>query len=74
MITPNKFISLDRSVLSRLPIILSALDDAADLPALYQKTETHFDSIVDFLLAVDVLHLLNRLNVNPKTGDVSRAI
>lgn len=74
MITPNKFISLDRSILSRLPIILSALDGCKDLPALYKNTETHFESIVDFLLAVDVLHLLNRLNVNPTTGEVSHAV
>jgi len=60
MIIPNKFISFNESVLSKLKYILEAGESVA-LSELYQITEDHFDSIDQFLYALDVLYVLDKV-------------
>ena len=69
MITPNKFITLQQSVLGRLPLIL---EQSATIPIadLYQQVEDVFPDINEFIYALDVLHTLGRVNVNFESGIV----
>jgi hypothetical protein len=69
MITPNKFITLQQSVLGRLPLVL---EQPAAIPIgdLYQELEGTFPDINEFIYALDVLRALGRINVDFDTGIV----
>ncbi len=71
MITPNKFISFDQSVLSKLNVILSEEDNEIEVCELYRRTEKKFDGVDQFLYAIDVLHVLGRINVDLVTRTVT---
>ena len=67
MIAPNKAISLNDSALSRVSIILRQGPQAIDLQALYERVSGRFESIDQFLVALDILFVLGRIDLNPDT-------
>lgn len=67
MITPNKVVPLSASVLGLLPHVLKAGPDPTRLADLFQQVGDKFESIDQFLLALDVLFLLDRLTVDFST-------
>ena len=73
MITPNKFITLDRSVLAKLDIILDKQIDTMSIHDLYRVVANRFDTVDQFLLALDVLYILGCIDVDFKTATVSHA-
>ncbi len=73
MITPNKVIPLDESALGRLSEIMREGPDAVDLITLYRRVSDRFESIDQFLLTLDVLFVLGRIDVNRTTRTVSYA-
>lgn len=73
MITPNKVLSLESTAMGLLPILMSLGKSEIQLSTLYRQSEKHFESVDQFLLAVDILYVLGRINVNLKTGIVSYA-
>lgn len=73
MITPNKFIALDESILSRLELILDEQIDEMSIRDLYRSVALRFDTADQFLLALDVLYVLGRIDVDFKTETVSHA-
>jgi len=70
MITPNKVVPLSASVLGQLPHVLKVGTDPTQLAELFQKVGDKFESIDQFLLALDVLFLLDRLTVDFRTEKV----
>lgn len=70
MITPNKVVSLSDSVLGHLPHVLKVGPDPTHLVELFQQVGDKFESIDQFLLALDVLFLLDRLTVDFSTEKV----
>jgi hypothetical protein len=72
MITPNKFITLQQSVLGRLPLILEQ-SDSMPIVELYQQVEDVFPDVNEFIYALDVLHALGRVSVNFESGIVYHA-
>ena len=72
MITPNKVITLRESALGRTPVILQEKASQENLAGLYEKVGKHFESIDQFLLAVDVLYILGQIDVDPvdRSGDL----
>lgn len=64
MITPNKVVPLSASVLGLLTHVLKAGPDPTSLAELFQQVGDKFESIDQFLLALDVLFLLDRLTVD----------
>ena len=70
MITPNKVVPLSASVLGQLTHVLKEGPDPTRLADLFQQVGDKFESIDQFLLTLDVLFLLNRLNVDFKTEKV----
>jgi len=72
MITPNKFISLDNSILAKLSVILESCEEEIGVRELYREIADEFDIAHDFLLAIDVLYILGVIEVDLKTGMVSR--
>lgn len=73
MITPNKVLSLDESALGRLAVIMRQSQKATDLVALYHSVADHFESIDQFLFALDILFVVGRIDVNLATRTVTYA-
>ena len=73
MITPNKFIALDQSILARLDVILEGVMEETSIRDLYKAAESRFDTADQFLLALDVLYILGRIQVNFRTATVMHA-
>ncbi|VVE72463.1 hypothetical protein PAN31117_04398 [Pandoraea anapnoica] len=63
MITPNKFISFDQSVLAKLPA-LQIDKKTIGIHDLYMTVSGEFENIDEFIYALDVLYILNEVNVD----------
>lgn len=70
MITPNKVVPLSASVLGNMVHVLKAGPDPISVLDLFQRVGDKFESIDQFLLALDVLYILDRLAVEFKTERV----
>ena len=70
MITPNKFISFDESMLSKLEIILDVGFDEIEIGRLYEETYKKFDGVSQFIYAIDILYVLGRIEVDFATRTV----
>jgi len=57
-------ISLDDSVLSKLGVILRAGHGTVDVVSLYRDIADSFESIDQFLLAIDTLYVLGRIEID----------
>lgn len=66
MIVPNKFTSFDNSVISRLPRVLAALTREISVYDLYKETESSFEDVGEFILALDALFVLGRIELDNK--------
>lgn len=73
MITPNKVITLRESALGKTPIILKAKAPLMNVGELYRTVHREFESIDQFLLTLDVLYVLGRIEVDFITGAVTYA-
>jgi hypothetical protein len=73
LITPNKVITLRESALGRTPIILREKAPQVNLAALYEKVRKDFESIDQFLLTLDVLYILGRIEVDLSIGVLTYA-
>jgi hypothetical protein len=63
MITPSKFISFEQSILSRLPIL--CIDaKSVSIRDLYALMGEHFATVDEFLYALDVLYILEKINID----------
>ena len=63
MITPNKFIPFDQSVLAKLPAMLVD-EKTISIHDLYTKVSNEFENVDEFMYALDVLYILNKVNVD----------
>ena len=62
MIVPNKFVSFKQSVLSKLPKVMSSLDKSKiSLHDLFKKCRKSFEDVSEFILALDVLFVLGKI-------------
>ena len=73
MITPNKFIALDASILGKLGIIRDEYPEDVSIRELYRDVGHRFESADEFLLVIDVLYILGRVSVDFKTASISYA-
>jgi hypothetical protein len=73
LITPNKALSLKESALGRLSALLRDRSGDVDLVTLYHQVADQFESIDQFLLALDILFLLGSVDVNLITRVVTYA-
>ncbi len=73
MITPNKVLSLDESILSRLAAVLRKRDAPIDLVSLYHSVSDEFVTIDDFIVTLDVLFILDKIDINFRTRTVKYA-
>lgn len=73
MISPNKVVTLKDSALGKAGVILSQGPAPIAISALYQRVSKHFDGIDQFLLTLDLLFVLERINVDQGTRMITYA-
>jgi hypothetical protein len=73
VITPNKVVTLETSALGKAHFILSCGPRVIELVELFHKVERHFESIDHFLLTLDLLYVLGRIDVDFRTRTVNYA-
>lgn len=73
MITPNKAISIEESVLSKLSLILRTGPSSLDLVELFHCVASQFESIDEFLLALDTLYVLGNIDIDFSERSVNYA-
>lgn len=71
MITPNKVVPLAKSALGLARVLLEEAPSSRSVSELQARTSKHFESIDQFLLAVDVLFVLGRISIDFETGRIS---
>ena len=75
MIFPNKFIKFEESVLNKMIHVIRVCEQNREISVhdLYQKTDNKFSAVDEFLLSIDVLHLLDVIDVNFEDNTVRYA-
>ena len=70
MIVPNKYSPLEKTVLGKLRFIIALKDEHTriSIMELYRSVGKKFDCIDEFLYALDVLFLLEKINVDFAEG------
>ena len=71
MITPNKTVTLKESALGAAAIIMEYGPGTVDLLELYKKSIKNLESADQFLLAIDILYVLGRIQINFEARTVS---
>lgn len=72
MITPNKFISYSSSSLGHVDKIFKALENANSISELYKTVNRSFKSIEDFMFAIEILYLADKITVDFPSGLISK--
>lgn len=63
MIVPNKAISYENSLLSKLPHVLKVLSNQSlSVLDLYRESKKDFDNVNQFLLAMDTLYIIEKID------------
>ena len=68
MICPDKFTSIDDSILSKSTKLLMEAGAQMTVGQLRSETEKFFPDVVDFILALDTLFALGKIDFNESTG------
>lgn len=64
MIVPNKAVSFEKSLLSKLPQILQALSNGSlQVTDLYRRMKGDFSDVNQFILALDMLFILGKVEL-----------
>lgn len=65
MILPNKLISFQDCILSKTVYILEKISDSDfSVIGLYEQVEIHFEDLNEYMLALDVLYVLGKIEYN----------
>jgi len=73
VITPSKAVNIRESALGQATILLEAGGGRRDLLSLYWEVGRHFAGVDDFMLALDLLYVLGRVDVDVPTRVMSYA-
>ena len=68
MITPNKFTSLDKSIIGKVDCLLLEGVEKITVSELKKLTARKFVDVGEFLLGLDTLFILGRIELDEKNG------
>jgi len=71
MICPDKFTSIDDSVLSKSTNLLMEVGAQVTVGQLRSETDKFFPDVADFILALDTLFALGKIDFNDSTGMIT---
>ena len=72
MIVPNKIISLDQSLIAKLPMLVAGLETDRSVFELYELNQYQFKDVGEFLIALDVLYVLGRIELDSDSGTLQQ--
>jgi hypothetical protein len=70
---PNKTISLPESYLYKSALLLSKINKSISVISLYEANKNTFIDISDFIDALNLLYVLNKIDIDFDTGIVKYA-
>ncbi|MFD2334385.1 ABC-three component system middle component 7 [Cohnella sp. GCM10020058] len=71
MLTPNKIISFNESIIGKMIVILRHLElGEQSISKLYHQTFHNFDEIDEFIFSLEVLYLLDSIEVDFGKGAI----
>lgn len=70
MIIPNKFVTFGESALGKVDKIYNSFDESVSVSELYAKSQKVVTSLDQFMYAIDILYLNDKININFHTGVV----
>lgn len=70
MITPSKYTTLDQSIMFKMLSLLKERRSTVSVQDLYAEHSQDYDAIDEFLLCLDALYVLNKIDINFDTGEV----
>ncbi|HQD92837.1 MAG TPA: hypothetical protein PK924_06175 [Bacilli bacterium] len=70
MIVPNKVIKFEDSIIGKIQFILKEMKDGKiDIKKIYYNNIKNFEDINDFIIALDVLYILDVIKYNEEEGE-----
>jgi hypothetical protein len=73
VLMPNKTISLPESYLYKSALLLSKINKSISVISLYEANKNTFIDISDFIDALNLLYVLNKIDIDFDTGIVKYA-
>lgn len=67
---PSKFTSFDKSILAKLSYLMLDDVDVISLSDLIKLTSSKFDDVSELLLALDVLYVLGKIELDETKGSI----
>jgi hypothetical protein len=68
---PNKFTSFDRSILAKISMLIIDEEDSISLSELIDLRLGKFEDISEFMLALDVLYVLGKIELDENQGMIN---
>ena len=65
---PNKFTSFDKSILAKISMLILEGADSISLPELIKMRLDKFEDISEFMLALDILYVLGKIELDESKG------
>jgi hypothetical protein len=72
MITPNKVTPLKRSALGKVEMTYELIDGKRTVGEIYEAGQSRYDSIEQFLYAIEILYLTDKVEFNELSGVLSK--
>lgn len=70
MIFPNKLTTYNRSLISKLPVVLKLiLDGERDVLEIYKLCEDYFEEVQEYICVLDILYILDKIK-DIKGGEI----
>lgn len=70
MIFPSKFTTLDQSILSKAASLNAIFTQNRTIGEAFQSEENPVRAIDEFILAIDLLWILDKVEIDPETGEL----
>jgi hypothetical protein len=68
---PNKFTKFDKSILAKISLLIIDEADSITLAELIEMRLEKFEDISEFMLALDVLYVLGKVELNENQGMIN---
>jgi hypothetical protein len=68
---PNKFTNFDKSILAKISFLILEEIDSITLSELIKMRLDKFEDISEFMLAIDILYVLGRIELDETQGVIN---
>ncbi|WP_460353070.1 MULTISPECIES: ABC-three component system middle component 7 [unclassified Pseudomonas] len=72
MISPNKFVTYNESALSKVEKVYNLFEESMFIGELYDAAKKYLDSIDQFMYAIEILYLNDKILVDFDSGLVKK--